>query len=169
MPYYTKLLTLFTITLLPISTSAQSCKTNSIPASTPTNRFTINKNGTVSDLKTGLTWKKCSEGQNGINCGGAATFYTWQDAIQQAQNVNNKGGFAGYKDWRLPSDEELRSIVEYQCTDPSINLIVFPKTPINGYWSSSPYVRALAWGVSFREGHVFDDYMLDSYFVRLVR
>ena len=69
------------MTLLPILAGAQTCQTNRILATTPTNRFTINNDGTVSDTKTGLTWKKCSEGQSGVDCRiGTATTYTWQGA-----------------------------------------------------------------------------------------
>ncbi|MGB4499160.1 MAG: hypothetical protein WBI40_10735, partial [Methylococcaceae bacterium] len=62
---------------LPLVVVAQTCQTASIPATTPTNRFTVNNNGTVSDSKTGLMWKKCSEGQSGADCSsGSATPYT---------------------------------------------------------------------------------------------
>ena len=160
------------MTLLPILAGAQTCQTNRILATTPTNRFTINNDGTVSDTKTGLTWKKCSEGQSGVDCRtGTATTYTWQGALQQAQSVNNNGGFAGYKNWRLPSIKELNSIVEEQCSEPSINLAVFPESPSDWYWSSSPYANdsSLAWGVFFSFGG--SNYYVKGYsnFVRLVR
>ena len=160
------------MTLLPILAGAQTCQTNRILATTPTNRFTINNDGTVSDTKTGLTWKKCSEGQSGVDCRiGTATTYTWQGALQQAQSVNNNGGFAGYKNWRLPSIKELSSIVEEQCIEPSINLAVFPESPSYWYWSSSPFAvsSSFAWFVYFDYG--YSDYLSkgDFNFVRLVR
>ena len=67
--------------------------------------YKVNLNGTVTDTRTGLTWKKCSEGQTGANCDGEATIYSWEHAIQQANNVNSKGGFAGFKDWRVPGSD----------------------------------------------------------------
>ncbi len=172
MSHFKKSLT-FVLTLLPVVAFAQICQTASIPATTPTNRFTINKNGTVSDTKTGLMWKTCSEGQSGTDCsGGSAATYTWQLALQQAQTINNGGGFAGYSDWRVPNVKELLSIVEEQCIEPSINLTVFPNTPyLNVFWSSSPSAdfSGNAWYVGFYGGG--SDYGFKDYgnFVRLVR
>lgn len=126
----------------------------------------------MSDTKTGLTWKKCSEGQSGVDCRiGTATTYTWQGALQQAQRVNNNGGFAGYKNWRLPSIKELNSIVEEQCSEPSINLAVFPESQNNAYWSSSPDAdsSSYAWLVFFFGGNSYLNLKSSNYFVRLVR
>jgi hypothetical protein len=109
---YVRSLALFALTLFPIIVFAQKCNTT-IPPTTPTNRFTVNNNDTVSDTQTGLMWKKCSEGQSGANCSmGNAKAYTWQLALQQAQTVNKNGSFAGYSDWRVPNIKELLSIIE---------------------------------------------------------
>ena len=172
MSCFTKSFTLCVMTLLPILAGAQTCQTNRILATTPTNRFTINNDGTVSDTKTGLTWKKCSEGQSGVDCStGTATTYTWQGALQQAQSVNNNGGFAGYKNWRLPSIKELNSIVEEQCIEPSINLAVFPESQGSWYWSSSPNADGSsgAWSVNFGNGYSYSHGKGNNSFVRLVR
>jgi hypothetical protein len=152
-------------------TIAQICQTANIAATTPSNRFTMNKDGTVSDTKTGMIWKKCSEGQSGANCeSGNATTYSWQDALQHAQSVNNSG-FAGYKNWRLPNIKELNSIVEEMCDSPSINLGVFPNTQIDRYWTSSAYSNSLnnAWRVNFSYGSSYNDNGDNNYYVRLVR
>lgn len=124
--------------LLPVVGVAQTCKPESIPASTPTGRFTDHADGTVTDNQTGLMWKKCSEGQtwnsatNG--CDGSAALYTWKAALERAQAVNG-GGSTG---WRVPNIKELNSIVEVQCAEPAINLAVFPNTPSGAFWTSSP-------------------------------
>ena len=155
--------------------AAQTCHPASIPATTPTSQFTDNRNGTVTDKLTGLMWKKCSEGQawdsNTNGCTGREASYTWQDALKQAQTVNTSGGFAGFTDWRLPNITELESLVEEQCYDPAINLSVFPNTPSNYFWSSSPvaYYGYYAWVVYFSYG--YDDWYYKYYngSVRLVR
>lgn len=122
------------------SLNAQICKPESIPATTPTNRFIVHANGTVTDKTTGLMWKKCSEGQSGDDCGtGSPSRYNWGQALQQAQEINDSGGFAGYRDWRLPNIKELYSIVENQCLYPAINLDVFPNTPYYNYTSEYHY------------------------------
>lgn len=169
------------ITLLPITgTAAQTCNPNSIPATTPASQFTDNRNGTVTDKKTGLMWKRCSEGQiwNGKSCTGNTVSYTWQGALQQAQAGNVRSGFASKRDWRLPNVKELHSIVERQCDEPAIRLTVFPNTlRWTWYWSSSPrtleewraWTDDWAWYVNFGEGSNSTRVKSDIGQVRLVR
>jgi len=145
-----------------------------VAATAPDARFTDNGNGTVSDSRTGLMWKQCSEGQTSATTpctGGAALTFTWQQALQRADTVNGSGGFAGHSDWRLPNSNELASLVERQCTNPAINATRFPNTVASYYWSSSPdaYSSASAWYVYFYNGYVNDNYKTSSYYVRLVR
>jgi hypothetical protein len=153
--------------------AAQTCKP-AIPASTPTGQFVAHGDGTLTDTRTGLMWKQCVEGRSGAGCasGRVATF-TWQGALQRPEDVNGGGGFAGHTDWRLPNINELRSIVEEQCWDPAINLILFPNDPGTYVWSSSPNAgnSNYAWGLTFFGGNAYpsgrrDDY---SFAVRLVR
>ena len=134
--------------------SGQTCNTTSITATTPDSQLTDNGNGTITDSKTGLMWKKCMEGITGNLCDtGAAATFTWQTALQQP-GVVNVSGFATHQDWRLPNIKELTSIVEEQCYDPSINLNRFPNTPISVVWSGSPYAdgSVYAWHVEFSYG-----------------
>ncbi len=157
--------------LLPVMGYAQTCQTSSIPATTPTSQFTDNGDGTVTDSKTGLMWKKCAEGQDPLTCSGSTQSYTWAAALEQAQTVNNSGGFATYTDWRVPNIKELASIVEEQCYSPAINTAVFPGTPSSSFWSASPYAGNGydAWGVNFYSGYDYahnKDYVV---YVRLVR
>jgi hypothetical protein len=158
--------------LLPVQAQTQLCLPI-IPATTPSNHFTVHDNGTVSDNETGLMWKICAEGQAGKDCKlGSPAAYSWQAALKQAQTVNATGGYAGYTDWRLPKIKELFSIVERQCSEPSINLAVFPETPSAMFWSSSPIPVSDgndAWAVLFVDGFDYwygKDYQVQ---VRLVR
>ncbi len=64
--------------------AAQTCKPESIPATTPTSRFTLHDNGTVSDPVTGLMWKRSAEGQSGTDCSGIRTNFAWQGALDRA-------------------------------------------------------------------------------------
>lgn len=142
------------VALSSISHASQTCQLANVPATTPTEQFSDNGDGTVTDTKTGLMWKRCSEGQawNGSTCIGNFAAYTWQTALQQAQSLNSSGGFAGKADWRVPNVKELRSIAELQCASPAINLTIFPATPSDQFWSSTPFAHPpgdAAWVVSF--------------------
>ncbi len=173
-PLQTPLL-LSLLTGLPVVGHAQTCQTTSIPAHTPTSQFTDHANGTVTDNKTGLMWKKCKEGQiwnSGNNgCDDTLATYTWQNALKQAQTINTSGGFATYTDWRVPTITELKSIVETQCYNPAINLAVFPNTPSTWFWSSSPYATysSVVWYVNFNDGLGYGYFQLYDGSVRLVR
>lgn len=152
-----------------------------VPETTPTSAFVLDDvNGTAYHKTTGLTWKRCAEGQTwnestcggwgecpptravpqGSTCTGAAAYYTWSQALSLAS-----GG------WRLPNLKELSSIVEQRNSDPAINGVVFPATPTARFWSASPYAPRAggAWNVYFNNGHDFDDNTGDDGAVRLVR
>ena len=151
------------------SPAAQICQSASIPASTPTDRFVDNGEGTVTDTVTGLVWKRCAEGQSwdGVTCAGSASVMTWQGALQAAANST----FVGHNDWRLPNIKELYSIVEPQCVYPAINLSVFPGLAASmGFWSGSPNVAnpGGSWAVGFDIGIVLDGKGASAS-VRLVR
>ncbi|ELP5728885.1 DUF1566 domain-containing protein [Vibrio vulnificus] len=136
---------------------------------------------------------RCSLGQSwdGKTCSGETKEYTWHDAIKLKHN------FAGSTAWRLPTIDELDSLVycskgrkpserpngEYMkdtsgfCLGddyqrPTINIRAFPNTPTGRYWSSSPYARDShsAWFVDFYYGSVYGyGYRGGNGRVRLVR
>jgi hypothetical protein len=114
---------------------AQTCD-NNIPATTPTSRFVFHNNGTVTDTQTKLTWQRCVEGRGGVNCeSGGTLLLDWEQALQRAENST----FANHNDWRLPNIRELRSIIEFQCSEPMINLSVFPGDQLEfRVWTSTP-------------------------------
>jgi hypothetical protein len=139
-----------------------------IPFSTPSSDFTLYDNGTVTHNATGLMWMRCSMGQTwqGERCTGGASDFTWQQALTQSGT-----NYAGYSDWRLPNKNELTSIVELRCYNPSINNAIFPDTPTAAFWSSSPntYNGNYAWSVGFYDGYVSSYHELNGLHVRLVR
>lgn len=169
--YLSSILLLVFSPLLGTVDAAQICLSQSeIPASTPRVRFTIQDN-TVTDNETGLMWAKCAAGLSGSDCTtGSATMHNWQEALDLASASN----LAGYGDWRLPNINELRSIVEGQCSGPSINLLVFPNTPTptGFFWSSSPAVSASGhvFTIAFTYGQqIYSSRYSDIVHVRLVR
>ncbi|HOW50506.1 MAG TPA: DUF1566 domain-containing protein [bacterium] len=97
----------------------------------------------VTDNNTGLQWQRAFlSGRS-----------SWNDALLYACDGVAYGGF---NDWRLPSDRELESIVDYGRYNPSIDTEAFPDTSFVEHWSS--LVRAdnaeYAWSVSFDYGYV---------------
>jgi hypothetical protein len=116
---------------------AADCKSKSHPESTPTERFTINTDGTVVDKLTGLMWMSCSVGQtwDGVTCTGKSDDLSWEQT-DAARNRLNTARYAGHADWRVPVITELASIVELRCFHPRVNVSVFPATPAVLFWSS---------------------------------
>jgi hypothetical protein len=158
-----------------LATGVEAGCVNSIPVTTPTTRFIVNGDGTVSDTYTGLMWMRCSLGQtwDGTTCTGTAAQYQWADALTQAQS----SAFATYTDWRLPSVKELVSIVERSCANPSVNSTIFPATPTWYFWTNSPSVSGSGTNVhvvAFGQGFDTADAKTNvdpmfHYHVRLVR
>lgn len=141
---------------------------NNLPASNPDSAYTDHGDGTVTDTRTGLMWKKCAEGLSGATCQtGTMQDFSWEDALARAVAST----FAGYTDWRLPNVKELSSLVEDCRENPSINTNRFPNSPGSFFWSGSPVANnsRIAWGVSFYDGVTSNDLQTYSNRVRLVR
>ena len=150
--------TVTTVALLLAAASAQSANL----------RYTYSAAGDeVIDSQTGLTWRRCSEGQtwSGATCTGTAATYTHEQALSRA---HTQSGTAG---WRLPNIKELVSIADKTRISPAIDVTAFPVTPSDWYWSSTPYAgdSSYAWLVYFYNGRVSDSYRNGSNHVRLVR
>ena len=132
----------------------QTCD-KSYPMSAPVERFTDNGDGTLFDIEPDLTWMRCSLGQvwTGTTCTGTPATYTWKSAQDAADKLNREGGYANRHDWRVPQIAELASIVERQCSNPRINLTLFPATPPVYFWTATtrrgPGMDAYAYAISF--------------------
>ncbi|MEJ2179729.1 MAG: DUF1566 domain-containing protein [Gammaproteobacteria bacterium] len=146
----------------------------------------------VFDQQTGLMWEVKSR-DGAIQ--DAQQTYSWY-----MPNPEVNGGFAGYKNkgkcnlprcntqayidtinrnklcgnnrWRLPTREELRSIVDYQIKypGPTIDKTFFPNTLNQFYWSSNPDAndKDSAWGIGFSFGYDYAYFKSDLGYVRLV-
>ena len=132
--------------------------------------FIINGDGTVNDTTTGLMWQQCNDGQtwDGSGCGGSSATRTWYQAVDYVQTLNDVN-YLGYSDWRLPTRNELQSLLNYK-TAP---LTLYPHSA--GYfWSSTENAgdTGQAWQVSLFRGEV-DGTPKNSvspyYYVRAVR
>jgi hypothetical protein len=136
------------------------------------NRYSDQGDGTVVDTQTNLQWMRCALGQiwNGKHNISEAKRYTWQEAIDATHNFNQSGGFAGYQDWRVPTIDELKTIVERN-KKPAINHAMFPATPLSLFWSCSTVVNInqSAWAVYFYGGSAYWYGKTSYYYIRLVR
>lgn len=157
---------------------SQVCN-DSILSTTPDNRYSLSGNEVI-DKQTDLIWQKCSLGQNAFNCSGEPTLFTWQQALQTAEDIRQTTGI----NWRLPNINELETLLEEKCAFPAINLSIFPNTALvpvqvpadatagsSMYWSSSPFHHFVNFGfyVYFYYGATHETFMSHQYAVRLVR
>lgn len=136
------------------------------------NRYSDQGDGTVMDTQTGLHWMRFALGQtwNGKINLTEAKRYTWQETLSAVDTFNQAGGFAGYQDWRVPTIDELKTIIE-RGKKPAINHAMFPATPLSLFWSSTSAVNVnhSAWAVYFYGGSAYWYGKTSYYFVRLVR
>jgi hypothetical protein len=95
----------------------------------------------VCDKQTDLIWQK-----------DYATNKTWQQAMDYADELNT-AKHGGYSDWRLPTIEELVTLINYQRYNPASD---FPGMPNGWFWSSSSYAgsTSYAWNVYGSNGSV---------------
>lgn len=128
-----------------VSNKAISCPHCGLPfqiASTKSFQSNELNQGVWVDIRTGLMWSRVSIGQQWANgeCYGTGLRMTWDQAIKACQSFN----LAGYNDWRLPTTEELKTILNprqsgFNCPD---NVLFKPNPEsqyIGTYWSATKH------------------------------
>jgi hypothetical protein len=97
--------------------------------------FVTDPSGLARDTNTGTVWYRCPGGKTFSNfrCKGETLFVSWDDATAYAVEFSKKSGVK----WRLPTNSEMKSIVESSCIAPVINENVFPATEVTNHWTSS--------------------------------
>lgn len=110
------------------------------------------------DDLTGLIWEV--KGVSGVR--GSGNTYTNfgdsspGDASDYVAQINALG-LCGFTDWRLPTADELFSIVNFgKATGPLIDAVAFPNTPAGFYWTSTIYrnIAASKFFVLFENGYI---------------
>jgi len=144
-----------------LSASAQNCNSH-ITSNSPTSRFHDNRDGSVTDKHTGLQWARCSLGQTWkeSSCRGEARALPFAIAALLAE-----------EDWRLPSIQELSSLLELRCYQPAINTEIFPATDSGAYWTNTRFAShdGRYWQVHFLHGEAVPEKADSSALVRWVR
>ena len=121
------------------------------------NTFTDNGDDTVSDSKTGLMWQLTV----------SASTYTWANANAYCDALT----LEAKKDWRLPTQFELESLVDFAKTSAPTIPAVFSGTPSFYHWSATPYQggSSSAWNVGFSNGYSDNNLVALNFRVRCVR
>ena len=124
-------------------------------------RFAINGE-VVYDKTTNLTWMRCGRGQQ------------WKDGagcVGDLQKLTYSQSHAGLSDeWRLPSVDQLKTIIAPHCSNPAVGGEIFPGTISD--WYRTGTIEALnCLLLNFADGRVDRGWKLCSYpySVRLVR
>ncbi len=122
----------------------------------PPGRYTDNLDGTVSDMRTKLTWQQAVDPNS----------YTQANASSYCAALTLASG-----GWRLPKYSELLTLVDPTSNAPAIDGTAFPNTPPEIFWTSSAYAAStgVAWYVNFQDGQTTDDASSAMHRVRCVR
>ena len=124
----------------------------------------------VIDLKNKIEWMTCPVGMvwKGNTCIGEAKKFELKFIPEIIKLANNQ--LEG--SWRLPTRNELESLICLECEKVKINLKIFPKTPPEPFWTKDKnfWQPKFNWIVNFLNGNAFGRY--PSYkpnYIRLVR
>lgn len=157
--------------IMSVPAMAQKCKGGTATTPADDKRFTINRDGTVLDIETGLMWQRCLVGMQGTDCSAGELSTMAKRDAEVKLNIANEDKLNGHSDWRFPSIDELSSLVKKGCISPSIDLDIFPNTPNSYVWTVSPNPahRHFSWYVHFstgKSGYIWGD---RTYALRMVR
>lgn len=114
----------------------------------------------VLDKTTGLIWQRIVELKR----------RTKADGVSYCEGLEVKDPILGQlSDWRLPSRDELETIVLTTTTAPSIDEEAFPNTPSDPFWTSTKSNDKQGYGVDFKDagtGYAFFD---EKFYIRCVQ
>ena len=124
----------------------------------------------VIDLKNKIEWLTCPVGMvwKGNTCSGKAKKYELKFIPEIIELANNQ--LEG--SWRLPTRNELESLICQKCQKVKINLKIFPKTPPEPFWTKDKnfWQPKFNWIVNFLNGNTFGRYPgYKPNYIRLVR
>jgi len=121
----------------------------------PAPRFTFDDD-TVTDHGTGLMWQR-----------GHLDAQEWPVALASCEGLD----LGGFSDWRLPTLKETQTLVDARRLQPAIDVVAFPDTPPEWFWSSTPITvpPSQAWATSYTDGYASIHAFTELQLVRCVR
>lgn len=147
----------------------------------------------IADLNTGLMWANNWHTEDDFPCR-EGTWYqtgdgycennydeTWNHGINTENIINiiNRRGWMGYHDWRLPTVDELKTLIYRHDVKNDVlgqdenkqRFLAMLNTSRFWHWSSSPYAlnSNIAFGVHFTYGSDYSGSKYGSHYVRAVR
>ncbi len=124
----------------------------------------------IIDLKNKIEWMTCPVGMvwKVNTCTGEAKKFELKFVPEIIKLANNQ--LEG--SWRLPTRNELESLICLKCEKVKINLKIFPKTPPEPFWTKDKnfWQPKFNWIVNFLNGNTFGRYPgYKPNYIRLVR
>jgi hypothetical protein len=120
---------------------------------------TIKGDKVVIDKATSLVWQKS----------GSENMLSWEDAQSYIRDLN-KGFYANYSDWRLPTTEELATLLEPTKTNGNLYLDAMFSARQQWCWTADKLSESeSSWNIDFENGDVGYDALENKNFVRAVR
>jgi len=120
------------------------------------NDFEDNGDGTITDHATGLMWQKS----------GSDNHMRYAEALNYADNLNRRQ-FAGYRNWRIPTIEELMSLTDSEKTSDDLFVDPIFDKKIKCLSSDERLSSEWVFCIYFYNGEVYWNDL--SSYVRLVR
>ena len=107
------------------------------------NEFEVQKDSKVIyDKATGLTWQQS----------GSEKYMSYDETSNYIRKLNQEG-FAGYKDWRLPTLEDAITLLKPEKTDNGLYIDPLFEKKQAWIWTSDLYGASRAWVVNFPHGY----------------
>jgi len=131
--------------------------------------------GALHDINSTFTWFSSNAGTNGGSSGtasgGTCAGVVAGCDIEKFVAAVNTEKLGGFSDWRVPSVQELSSLVDSgKSTAPTVEATIANQSAA-AYWTASPKAGDAtgAWSVDFNSGSIASDAKSNAKRVRLVR
>jgi hypothetical protein len=146
----------------------EACSASETPLHWNAGRF-IDLGLTIFDTKTQLEWEKkttaVGSGRNPADLHDVDNYYFFSEATGSWIASVNAAGFGGHADWRVPSLEEARTLLQSPCSgevafgrciDPVFDPVIFSSHRADSYWTTTPADPGFVYAINF-SGIMYDN------------